>query len=70
MLHSVIAQGGMLPLAIASEDSAFAKKIASIVSIGPIVFVGNITSPILNEWGNGNTPDTVQIPSFFQPLHV
>eukprot|EP00897_Mesotaenium_endlicherianum_P004035 jgi/Mesen1/365/ME000001S02676 len=51
-------QGATLPvMAAASLPVTFASKIASASLIGPFCYLGNVTSPALNQWGNGATPD-------------
>ena len=54
-------QGGILPLAALASDPSFAKNLASLTLIAPITFVGNITSPVLNMWGTGFSPDEVNV---------
>eukprot|EP00270_Netrium_digitus_P009470 TRINITY_DN2872_c0_g2_i2.p2 TRINITY_DN2872_c0_g2~~TRINITY_DN2872_c0_g2_i2.p2 ORF type:complete len:152 (+),score=5.33 TRINITY_DN2872_c0_g2_i2:339-794(+) len=52
-------QGGMLAIAAAVASNYIANSLASVTAIGPICYWENITSPVLQRWAYGWTPDEV-----------
>eukprot|EP00850_Spirogloea_muscicola_P022960 SM000320S12011 [mRNA] locus=s320:74013:76104:- [translate_table: standard] len=52
-------QGTVVGLAAATTQAYLVASLASMTLIGPIIYLGNVTSPTLQRWGTGFTPDEI-----------